>query len=146
MVFRVSFISFTLMSSSISFPILYAGSLYLQAGLSKLIHGGIEWVSSGRTVLQYSYFLGTDFGKNLLAIDYMPELISFTSIGVELLVFFFIFSTKFYKYIGLILIGFHLGIFLTMNITFWHLIHLYPALFLSLSKSSKKGINILNKV
>lgn len=117
-------------SFSISFPIFYVGCLYFQSGLSKLIYGGVDWIITGRTVLQFSYFLGTDLGRYVLAIPNAAQTISFFSILIELSVIFLIFFPKLYKIIGVLMICFHLGIKLTMNISFWHLIILFPALFI----------------
>lgn len=116
-------------SFTISFPIFYIGTLYFQAGISKLFHGGFDWITSGRTLLQFSYFLGTDFGRSVVALPYMAQIISFISVVVELLVIFFIFVPKTYRVLGILLVMFHVGIKLTMDISFWHLIVLFPALF-----------------
>ncbi len=116
-------------SFSISFPLIYIGCLYFQAGLSKLIYGGTEWISTGRTLTQFTYFIGTDMGKLLLSLDHFPQIVSFGTVMLELSIIFIIFFKKFRPVLGIVLILFHTGIYLTMNILFWHLIFLYPALF-----------------
>jgi hypothetical protein len=103
--------------------------------------GGIEWIITGRSVQQFSYFLGTDLGREVVSYKGAPQVISLVSVLVELSIIIFIFLPKTYRYLGISLILFHLGIKIIMDISFWHLIALFPALFIY----SKTGYKIESK-
>ena len=118
-------------SFSVSFPLLYIGILYFQAGLSKLIHGGVDWVLTGRTLRQFSFFLGQNQLKFLMNKIYVSEFFSLLTIIVELSVIFFIIRPNKHKYLAILLITFHLSIYLVMDISFWHLVVFYPVLLLN---------------
>lgn len=115
-------------SFSLSFPILYTGTLYLQAGLSKIIHSGPQWLR-GDTILQNTYFTGTEFGRYLITFGFISPLMATATILCELSVIFLIISSR-YRATGILLILLHVGIFIFMRISFWNLIALYPALFI----------------
>lgn len=118
----------TMNSFCLSFPILYVGILYFQAALSKLIESGLTWLG-GNTILQNTYFTGTDIGRYLISFDVIPPMIATSSIICELSVIFLILSSR-YRLTGIMLILFHCGIFIFMKISFWNLMALYPALFI----------------
>lgn len=115
-------------SFSISFPILYIGTLYFQAGLSKIIQSGLQWLK-GDTILQNTYFTGTEIGRYLISFDFVPPTMATSTILCEMAVLFLILSSR-YRLTGILLILLHCGIFVFMKISFWNLIALYPALFI----------------
>jgi hypothetical protein len=116
-------------STMLASTIFYVGTLYFQAGISKVIFGGWEWVSTGNTVSQFSFFIGTSFGKWLVSIPGFAQLISGFSILVEISVLPLIFIRSLYRQLGVFLILFHLGILIVMGISFWHLVFLFPSMF-----------------
>lgn len=126
----------------LAFMITYIACLYLQAGVSKCLWGGMDWFTTGKRVWTETCLLGTPFGKWLTQ---WPLLFQFMSAGtavVELAVPFLFFFNKTRAVAGLIAILFHLGTFLVMGISFWFLWALYPALLFyrqneSVQKSSR---------
>lgn len=122
----------------LAFMILYVTALYFQAGVSKLIHGGIGWFFNGHRIWTETLLLGTPFGKWLTQ---WPQIFTFMSFGTgvfELFVpAFFLIRTK-QRYAAFVAILFHAGTFIVMGISFWFLWVLYPALFLIIHKGSEK--------
>lgn len=113
----------------IAFMTLYIAVLYFQAGLSKLIHGGLGWFLDGERIRTETILLGTSLGKWLTQ---WPRLFDSTAFGTGifelLLPSFFLFRNT-QRRMALIAIGFHLSTFLVMGISFWFLWFLYPTLF-----------------
>jgi hypothetical protein len=122
----------------IAFMTLYIAILYFQAGLSKLIHGGLGWFLDGERIRTETILLGTSFGKWLTQ---WPRLFNGAAFGTglfELLLppFFLLRNTQ--RFAALIAIGFHLSTFLVMGISFWFLWFLYPTLFFNQIMNSAK--------
>jgi hypothetical protein len=125
----------------------YIAVLFFQAGLSKLIYGGIGWFLSGDTLYVETIFDGTDLGRFLTRFTWTFPILG---IGVFFFELVFPFLFLFYRYhliFGIILLLFHLGTYLVMGINFWFLWPLYIPLFLMrFSKSNAKVVSILNKI
>ncbi len=120
-----------LASFLIAFMMLYITALYFQAGISKLIHGGIYWFFDGYRIWTETVLLGTPFGKWLTQWPQLFTLMSFfTGIFELLLPALFLLRTTQGK-MALVAFLFHMGTFLVMGISFWFLWALYPALFCS---------------
>lgn len=104
---------------------------YFQAGLSKLLKGGIDWFLSGDTVFIKTVLEGTVFGKWLTQ---WPWLFPFFSIytGVfEFGFFLFFFFPQTHRYFVISAFLFHIGTYLVLGINFWFLWGLFPALYFS---------------
>lgn len=107
----------------------YVATLYLQAGLSKLLFGGVEWALSGRTPWVYTMTIGSAFGKRLAA---FPEVFQALAIGTMILELTFpvlCLSRRWRPRAAGLAIAYHLGVWALMRISFWHLWALFPALF-----------------
>lgn len=126
--------SMELASFLVSFMTLYIAALYFQAGLSKLLHGGIYWFFDGSRILTETILLGTPFGKWLTQWPQVFTVMSFATGLFELfLPPFFLFSST-QRLAALCAFFFHMGTFIVMGISFWFLWALYPALFLISSR------------
>ncbi|RYZ91661.1 MAG: hypothetical protein EOP06_06455 [Proteobacteria bacterium] len=102
--------------------------LYFQAGLSKLLYGGFEWAWSGDTLFVMTYFHGTAFGKALLPSKEVFALLSTYALVFELSVPFLFYALKARAAFYALLIGFHLGTYLVLRVSFWQLFIFYPLL------------------
>ena len=126
-----------LTSFSLSFPIFYIGTLYFQAGLSKIVHGGYEWVLGGTTLMQHSYIRSQNL-INFFSFDtFFYQVASGATIVFEISIIFLIFISRLYPYIATLLISFHLLIYLFMGISFWNLFLFYPSLLIFLNGGFK---------
>lgn len=117
--------SFALTTMSIQ-----AGLVYLLAGVSKLRLGGLEWFSSGRTVLAASVFRGTALGRRALAIGSLRSLVAVGTGLFELGAPVLLFWPSLQRAFAVIAFTFHMGTLTTLRISFWHLWIFFPALFL----------------
>lgn len=116
----------------------YVAVIYLQAGISKLFFGGMEWIYSGQNIFVNTFISGSPFGKALLLYPSVFTVFAILTIVFEIgffLIFFRLFSKKFPQrtlsaWMGIAGILFHLGIWAVMKIAFWQLWFLYPALFI----------------
>jgi uncharacterized membrane protein YphA (DoxX/SURF4 family) len=122
--------SLQLASFGLSFMQMYIAVLYFQAGLSKVITSGMAWFVLGQTPLIQTVQTGTWFGFQLTR---FPELFNVFNIYAAVLEFAFLPATLLLgrapRVMALMAILFHVGIGLTMKVSFWHLFFLYPALF-----------------
>lgn len=104
-------------------------TLYFQTGLSKLWHSGLDWFSSGRTAIVFAHQFGTPAGQWLLG---CPEFFRVGSVMVGVLElgfpFFFLFERLRKPLIGAAIV-FHCITLVILNISFWHLWMVFPALF-----------------
>ena len=113
----------------LAFMIAYIAALYFQAGLSKLLLGGLNWFWEGKRIWTETILLGTPFGKWLTN---WPWLFQGMGIGTgvfELILPLFFFFEKTKARCAAIAILFHLSTYIMMGISFWFLWTLYPAIF-----------------
>lgn len=107
------------------------GLIYFQAFISKLLYGGLDWFLSGTTIYQYTLSIGTEVGKMMMKIPNISNYLGITtlifeaSFGLCLFVFW-----RHRTYLAIAAILFHVGIWIVMGISFWHLWVLYPILFI----------------
>lgn len=111
-----------------SFSRFYVAVFYFQAGITKLIHAGFEWFD-GRTAWVFSMEMGTSLGKFMT--NY-PELFAIGSVVIVLfeVMFLPLYLLKFH--IEKLVVGafmLHMTVFVTMDIAFWHMWMIFPALF-----------------
>lgn len=107
--------------------------VYFGSALSKMIHGGVEWVITGRTLQQYTALIGTDIGKFLVTYKPIVVLLSFITLAFETLFLLVLLPYKtVVKILILLAILFHCGVYICMGISFWHLWVLFPILFLNI--------------
>lgn len=119
-----------LCSATLIFAYLYVTTLYLQAGISKLLLGGIQWFTQGERIYVETLLLGTPFGK-WLTVKY-PFIFTYFGLGtaiVEILVPFLLLFPNTAIWAAIMLIGFHISIYSVMGISFWFLWILYPPLY-----------------
>ena len=115
----------------LTFTMLYVSTLYLQAGVSKLLLGGIEWFTTGRRVYMETLILGTAFGKWLVPhCQWIFRLFGYGTAVVELIVPFLLFNPVLAPWAALTLFLFHMGTYSVLGISFWFLWILYPAIYL----------------
>lgn len=100
--------------------ILFA-AVYLQAGLSKLIYGGVEWFWGGKTIYVYAQIIGTPLAHGLIGHHALFRAATMSSFVIELLLPFLLFVRRLEVYAMAIFIAFHVGIWLVIGISFWHL-------------------------
>ncbi|MFH0244580.1 hypothetical protein ACGRHY_19695 [Streptomyces sp. HK10] len=107
-----------------------AATIYTQAGLSKLLHGGGEWMTGGRTVKGSLAVLGTPAGAEISRNDPLMRAIAvLTVLGETAFLPLLVARWHDRRLIGLSAIGFHLLTKRYLGISFWHLWWLHPALF-----------------
>jgi len=114
----------------IGFAKLYIGFLYFQSFLSKVVNSGVHWFTSGDTIKTYLILKGTYIGKLFLSFPFLLKIISgFTGLFELSFIIVLLFTNK-DKYIAILAIIFHVGIFLLMDISFWFLWILFFPLFI----------------
>jgi hypothetical protein len=113
----------------LSFMQLYIGLLYFQTALSKLLHSGLRWFLQGETIYTNALLLGGERGAFFASYSWLPPILG---VGTGLFEFGFLvgyLAGLNRRWLGVMGALFHLGIFVVMGISFWHLWLLYPALF-----------------
>lgn len=132
-----------------------AAAVYSQAGLSKIVHGGKEWVTTGRTVKGSLAVLGTPAGAEVSHNDELMRLIALlTVLGEASFLPLLLARWQNRRLIGAAAIGFHLLTKRYLGISFWHLWWLHPALFViplpgddrSGSTAHRLGLELLKNV
>ncbi|TQO82821.1 hypothetical protein FLM06_09495 [Vibrio cholerae] len=111
-----------------SFSRFYVAVFYFQSGITKIIHAGFEWFD-GRTAWVFSMEMGTPLGKYMT--NY-PELFAIGSIAIVLFEVMFLPLYLIRFHVEKLVIGafmLHMSVFIIMNITFWHMWMIFPALF-----------------
>jgi hypothetical protein len=105
----------------------YIAFMYFQAGLSKLLLGGISWFLYGERIWTETLLLGTPIGKYLTQwpILFMP--MGWFTFIVELIIPC---CLLYNKYLIIIPILFHIGTYMILGISFWFVWILFPAIFL----------------
>lgn len=107
-----------------------AATVYSQAGLSKLVHGGKEWMTTGRTVKGSLAVLGTPSGAEVSRNNELMRLIAvLTVLGEVTFLPLLLARWQNRRAIGTAAVGFHLLTRRYLGISFWHLWWLHPALF-----------------
>lgn len=120
-------------SMALAFMIAYVAVLYLQSGVSKILHGGLEWFTTGQTLYVHTLMTGTPIGHYLTKYPILFQAMTLFTAMFELGSFPFFISTRYAKWAAAAAIMFHVGTCLVMGITFWFLWALYPPLFFMLS-------------
>jgi len=120
----------------LAFMITYVAFLYFQAGLSKLLWGGLDWFISGQRIWTETILLGTPLGKWLTQWPWIFQVMGIWTGIFELFLPFLFFFEKTQRWCAVAAITFHLGTFTVMGISFWFLWSLYPALFFIKRNSS----------
>lgn len=117
-------------SFSLGFAQLYVCCFYFQSALSKLLNVGPDWFTSGRTAWVYASEFGTLMGTQLA--NY-PSIFSWFSVVVGLLELAFLPAFVCFPRLRLWLptaaVLMHLAFWTVLDISFWHIWILYPAIF-----------------
>tara|TARA_Y100001968_G_C19422580_1_gene752595 strand:+ start:671 stop:1450 length:780 start_codon:yes stop_codon:yes gene_type:complete len=106
------------------------GIIYLFAGISKLIHGGLEWYRDPKPLKLVLLMRGTLIGKYITSNSFMMSSIAKFSLLFELFLPTLLIFPSFHHIFALLAFLFHISIYMTLRISFWHLWIFYPALFL----------------
>jgi hypothetical protein len=109
---------------------LFIGWLYFQAGLSKLLFAGPAWALTGRTLFTYALVLEGPLGGWVAHHPALSPWLAVLGLGFELVFLPLLVLGVSRRALGGAGLLFHLGIWLVLGISFWHLCLLYPALFL----------------
>lgn len=96
-------------------------AVYVQAGLSKLIYGGLTWFTSGKTIYVYAQIIGTPLGQGLGENAFLFPAATFLSFIVELILPLLLFIPRFELFALAGLLAFHAGVWMILGISFWHL-------------------------
>lgn len=108
---------------------LYPGLVYFQAGLSKLLRGGLAWATTGSTLTGYSRMIGTDLGRRLARSKPLMIGSSWVTILFELgYLPAMLIAGRRHGVLAAVATGFHLGTDAVLGISFWHLWGQYPAM------------------
>jgi hypothetical protein len=108
----------------------YVAVMYFQAGLSKLLIGGLKWFLTGRRIWTEALLLGTSFGRYLVSCNpgiFMP--LGWLTGILELMLSPLLLTERYSYIIALLAIGFHVGTFAILGISFWFIALFYLALF-----------------
>jgi len=109
---------------------LQVGLIYLLAGLSKLRKSGWRWFWGGKTIHSATLFRGTPLGRAVTARPLGRRAIGVFTLVLELFVPFLLLFPALAPVFVILSLGFHLGTYLTLRISFWQLWIFYPALFI----------------
>ena len=116
-------------SFALAFMQLYLVAFYVQAGLSKLYFSGVAWFVTGQTPYYGTIVSGTVLGLEMTRFRELFKAVSLFT-GLFELGFFMILWKRLRVFYAVGVIGFHLGILLSMNIFFYQLSAVVPLLFL----------------
>lgn len=129
----VSIAHFSKKPESASFVLTFMGGyialLFFQAGIAKLLYGGLGWFSSGDTLYVETILDGTDFGRWFTQFAWFFPLMGMAVAIFELVLPFAFLFRALHPFYGAVLLLFHLGTFVAMGISFWFLWPLYFPLF-----------------
>jgi len=101
--------------------------VYFFAGVAKFRVGGLEWFR-GRTLRAMVALRGTRLGRSAFANPRMAALASVAAVTLELSAAAAICWPAAHPWLAAALISFHVGVFATLRIPFWHLWIFFPAL------------------
>ena len=112
-------------------------SVYLHAGVSKLLHGGPEWFITGNSICYYTAKHASSLGAVFGSIPSAWKLCGFFTLVLELVLpIYTIFSRSFFAF-GAIALSFHAMSFLLIGISFWHLAAFLPILFMTPNRPAR---------
>ncbi|ATB34313.1 HTTM domain-containing protein [Melittangium boletus] len=116
-------------SFALAFMQLYLIAFYVQAGVNKLLIGGVDWFLTGATPYYGTLVSGTEPGLALTRFPWVFKGVSLFT-GFFEMGFFLILWKRLRWPFAVSVIGFHFGILLSMNIFFYQLSAVVPLLFL----------------
>ncbi|MFK7824916.1 MAG: hypothetical protein AB8G05_12210 [Oligoflexales bacterium] len=118
----------------ISFVQFFVALIYWNAGYSKLIKGGLKWFTEGESIFSFMALTAQQSNSNLgLELAIQPLIARIMGISTGIFELGFILALSLFSgsvRLGLISLAFHCVIHSSMNVPFFHLWFLYPALFL----------------
>lgn len=120
-------------SLAVAFMMLTVGLIYFQAFLAKLSHSGWDWFLTGNTVKHYVAVHGTSLGRWLADHEWFGPASGMGTLMFEagFLPAIALCRNRDLRWLAFAGMSFHIGIWMTMDISFWHLWFFYPALFRS---------------
>ena len=116
-------------SFALAFMQLYLVAFYVQAGVNKLRIGGVDWFLTGGTPYYGAFISGTTPGLAMTRFRWLYNGVALFT-GFFEMGFFLILWRKIRPFYAVMVIGFHFGILLNMNIFFYQLSAVVPLLFL----------------
>jgi hypothetical protein len=129
---RVDEVELRSQSLALAFMQLATSLVYFQSGMSKVIYGRGEWVRSGRTLRGSVAILGTRLGRRFMRSRRAFVLLSWATVLFEVgHLPALVLAWRRRRLLALGAVGFHAGVKAFMDISFWHLWWLYPALFVA---------------
>jgi hypothetical protein len=127
-------------SFALAFMQLYVALLYFQAGVAKLISPGLIWFTSGVTPYYFTAIAGTALGQYLTQWPWIFQVFTALSGLFEFSFLPLMLWRRTRRAAVFAAMAFHLGTYLVMDISFWHLWMLYPALFLYRPRAAGAGL------
>jgi hypothetical protein len=118
-----------LASFALAFMQLYVVAFYMQAGLAKLLVGGVDWFITGATPYYAAILTGTRVGLWLTQHRWIFNGIGLFT-GFFEIGFFLILWRPMRRLFAVAVIAFHFGILLNLNIFFYQLSAFVPLLFI----------------
>jgi hypothetical protein len=109
---------------------LQVGLVYGLAGLSKLRVSGLNWFTAPRTLLAAVPFRGTPLGHWLVGSPRRRTAAAAMTAAFELCAPALLLVPGAHPWFAISALAFHLGVLLSMRISFWHLWLFFPPLFL----------------
>lgn len=97
----------------------YFSFMYLQAGLSKLLLGGVSWFTTGSRIWTETILLGTPFGKYMTRWPKLFAPAGWATGIFEIILAPLLLSDRYKRQVAVCALVFHLGTFAMMGISFW---------------------------
>lgn len=117
----------------------YVALLYLQTFTAKFMVTGPNWFYETKTTMYPTIVYGTDLGRFFVVTPLFFKCFSiFTGIFEGLFFPLFLYKKATHRYLGVLGIAFHVGVYAIMGISFYMLYALYPALFIIMNKGFAK--------
>ncbi|AJC21071.2 hypothetical protein RO07_12455 [Pandoraea pulmonicola] len=130
-------------SSIVFFMRLQVAIIYLQAGLAKLVLGGLNWPS--RAPFIHLVLQGSWASSWFTSYPQLIEMGGVLVIAIELSLPVLLMCRRTRRAAALVAIGLHSVFFVTLGISFWHLWVLFPALFLLDSAQSRTHSGLITQ-
>lgn len=117
-------------SFALGFMQAWIALLYLQAFMAKILFAGVGWYLRGDVLLLEALRIGTPFGRWLSRFPKSFPALSLATGFVELIApILFVMGRRYARWGAALVVAFHLGVWLVLDISFWHLVVLLPFIF-----------------
>jgi hypothetical protein len=126
-------------SAVLGFMQIYVGLLYFMSFVGKFGAAGWSWFTSGLTPYFFVFLAESERGKYLASWPWIYRVFTLTGGFYELGFLLLLWTETTRRWIAVFGVFFHLGIWLVMDISFWHLWVLFPALFIFTPPAQARG-------